>query len=78
MAAEARPATHIAKVLRKAREDKGLALRDVEKITGLSNAAISQVETAKIRNPSFYSVASLCGVYGIPITDLLTKIEGQS
>lgn len=74
--AEARPATHIAKVLRAARENAGLSLRDVEVATGLSNAAISQIETAKIKNPSFGSVVSLCGVYGIPITDMINKSKG--
>lgn len=75
--AEARPATHIAKVLRHAREGMGLSLRDVEAVTGLSNAAISQIETAKIKNPSFESVVSLCSVYGVPISDIITKSKGD-
>jgi transcriptional regulator with XRE-family HTH domain len=75
--AEARPATHIAKVLRHAREEAGFTLRDVEVATGLSNAAISQIETAKIKKPSFHSLVNLCGIYGIPITSLINSIEGN-
>jgi transcriptional regulator with XRE-family HTH domain len=75
--AEARPTTYIGRTLRNAREEAGFTLRDVELVTGLSNAAISQIETARIKNPSFHSLVNLCGVYGIPITSLITHIEGQ-
>jgi len=69
--AEALPTTVLGKRLREAREDMGLSLRDVEKVTGLSNAAISQIETGKIKSPSFHSLVSICNAYGVKITSLI-------
>lgn len=44
---------------------RGLTLRYVEEKTGLSNPLISQLETGKIKRPSFNSVAKLCELYKV-------------
>ena len=49
------------KALRKL-QDK--TLRQVEEATGVSNAYLSQLETGKIRNPSFTVVDKLLSFYG--------------
>ena len=47
------------------REAKNLTLRDVETSTGLSNAYLSQLETGKIKNPSYKVIKQLSEYYGI-------------
>lgn len=42
----------LGQLLRKARADAGLTLRDVENLTGISNGYLSQMESDSIRQPS--------------------------
>lgn len=71
------PTTKIGKLLKAGRERKHLSLREVEGLTGLSNALISQVENGHIKNPSFYSIVSLCALYGIDALTLITESKGE-
>lgn len=61
----------ISRSLKLCRKLKGLSLRDVEEKTGISNAYLSQLETGKIKEPSFSVVVRLCKFYNIAIEDLL-------
>jgi len=45
------------------RKAKGLTLRKVEEITGISNAYLSQLETGKIKQPSYTTVVTLLMLY---------------
>lgn len=45
--------------LRQIRKQRGLTLRQVEEITGISNAYLSQLETGKIKKPSHHVVQTL-------------------
>lgn len=45
--------------LRQIRKERGLTLRQVEKMTGISNAYLSQLETGKIKKPSHHVVQLL-------------------
>ena len=45
------------------RLEKGLTLREVEEITGISNAYLSQLENGKIKKPSYDTVQKLNTVY---------------
>jgi len=45
------------------RTTNGLTLREVEQKTGISNAYLSQLETNKIKNPSYNKVKALCELY---------------
>ncbi len=45
------------------RKEKGLTLRKVEEITGISNAYLSQLETGKIKQPSYTTVVTLIMLY---------------
>ena len=47
------------------RKGKGLTLREVEEITGISNAYLSQLETGKIKKPSFDTITKLKVLYEI-------------
>jgi HTH-type transcriptional regulator, competence development regulator len=59
--------------LRRIRELKGMTLREVEKITGISNAYISQVETGKIEKPSPNNLYKLAEAYGVSYEQLMEK-----
>lgn len=48
------------------RRIKGLTLRQVEEITGISNAYLSQLENGKIKKPSYDVVMKLRNIYGDP------------
>ncbi len=71
------PTTKIGKMLKAGREQKHLSLREVEGLTGLSNALISQVENGHIKNPSFHSIVALCALYGIEATSMFTQSKGN-
>jgi transcriptional regulator with XRE-family HTH domain len=50
-----------------ARECRGFPLRELEKRTGISNALISQIETGKVKSPSFESVVRLSRELGVSL-----------
>lgn len=56
---------HFGKILKKNRMRIAMSLRDVELATGISNAHLSQIETGKIKNPSFWIVCKLFKLYHI-------------
>lgn len=45
------------------RINKGLSLREVENITGISNSYLSQLERGKIKTPSYKTVRTLYLLY---------------
>jgi transcriptional regulator with XRE-family HTH domain len=53
----------LAGMLRDARNRHELTLREVEAQTGVSNAYLSQLETAKIKQPSPQVLHKLCTLY---------------
>lgn len=48
---------------KKMRKAKGLTLRQVEEITGVSNPYLSQLETGKIKSPGYDVVKALYDLY---------------
>lgn len=64
--------------LKAQREDRGLTLRDVERITEgrVSNAALSQIETGKTTNPGIATCVWLAAAMGLSSTDLLDRATG--
>lgn len=52
------------------RKVKGLSLREVESAIGISNAYLSQLETGKIKKPSFFILNKLAGFYNIDLKQL--------
>ena len=57
-------------ILKLARAQKGLSLRQVEKVTGLSNPYISQLENGQVKEPSFFKMLRLLSLYNISVRDL--------
>ena len=57
--------------LKLAREAKGLTLRDVEAVTTMTNAGISQIETERSKGPSIHRIKEMADLYGVSIDELL-------
>lgn len=60
--------------IKAARKAKGLTLREVENLTEVSNAYLSQLETDKIKNPSPNMLFKLSELYEIPYEVLMEKV----
>jgi transcriptional regulator with XRE-family HTH domain len=57
-----------------ARECKGLTLRQLERQTGVSNALLSQIETGRIKQPSWRNVVKIARALNIKL-DRLAECE---
>lgn len=70
----------LGQVLKNQREIKDLSLRQVEKLTNVSNAYLSQLENDKINNPSVGTLHKLASFYKIEFDSLLVAaglIKGE-
>lgn len=61
------------KYLKLLREQKGLRIRDVEKLSDISNAYLSYLENGKRGMPSPEILQKLAPIYQVPYKDLLQK-----
>jgi transcriptional regulator with XRE-family HTH domain len=61
----------IGEKLRLARKVLRLSLRDVERETGVSNSYLSQLETGKIKDPSFRVMMTLIKFYNLSVDDFI-------
>jgi transcriptional regulator with XRE-family HTH domain len=61
--------------LKSRREERGMTLRDVERVTEgrVSNAALSQIETGKTRSPGFTQIVQIAAAYGLMINDVVER-----
>ncbi len=57
--------------LKALRQSRGLTLRAVQEMTGISNAYLSQLERGKRKIPSVNIAEKLCRAYGTTIGELL-------
>jgi transcriptional regulator with XRE-family HTH domain len=62
----------VGRVLRRAREHRGLALREVERRIGRSSAYLSQVERGLIRHPDPVVLLELAELYKLDFMKLAT------
>lgn len=60
----------LGEVIAKARAERYLSLRDLAAATGISNPALSQIETGRIADPGFTKVCKIASVLGIKLDDL--------
>ncbi len=59
--------------LKEVRTKSGLALRDVEEATDISNAYLSQLENGKVTKPSPHILHSLATLYRVPYETLMER-----
>jgi transcriptional regulator with XRE-family HTH domain len=74
------PARTLGDVLKAARADAGLSLRDVERRTGVRSGHLSQLETGTIGKPEMAILWELAAAYGVDFGRLLALAgygEGQ-
>ena len=64
--------SELSKTLTLARERKALTLREVEGVTGVSNAYLSQLENDRIKAPSPKVLHKLAELYELPYAALMT------
>jgi DNA-binding Xre family transcriptional regulator len=57
----------IPKSLKEWRIWRDFTLRQVEEKTGISNAYLSQLETGKVKKPSFDGVVKMCNLYVVKL-----------
>lgn len=60
----------LGQVLAMAREISGKTLRDLERETGVSNALLSQIETGKVKQPSFHTVVKIARALNVKLDTL--------
>ena len=68
--------TKFGTLLRRAREKRGLSLRDVEEATGLLNGGISHIENGR-SVPSLTTAIILCKFYGLPLKKLAAAVAEE-
>lgn len=64
--------------LKKIRLDLGMSLRQVEKITKISNSYLSQIERGERNIPNFSILKRLADAYGVKVTDLIETAEKEA
>ena len=63
--------------LRLLRIDRGMSLRQVEKITKISNSYLSQIEKGKRDIPTFKILSRLADAYGVEMNSLIKVAEDE-
>lgn len=58
-------------IIKEAREKKGISQRELARITNISNATISEIESKKIDIPNIDTLIKLCRTLELDIIDLL-------
>ena len=71
-------AKSIGEVLRQARREAGLSSRDLERLTGMSTAALSQIETGVRKDPGFRTVLRVARAIGISMEEIARRLEGHA
>lgn len=69
-------ATELGKFLKQERTKKGWSLREVEGLTGIANAHLSQIETGAIERPAVSIIWTLSNVYKVDYGKLM-KLAGH-
>jgi transcriptional regulator with XRE-family HTH domain len=71
-------ATRLGSALRAARTARGLTLRDLEKLTGMSQSQLSQIETGYRADPSFSTVSKIARAVGVSLDGLAGNTKASS
>ena len=70
-------AKKIGEVLREARLQAKLSIRQVERTSKMPAGAISQIETGRTKEPGFSSVSRLAKAIGVSLDDLDARVVGS-
>jgi transcriptional regulator with XRE-family HTH domain len=67
----------LGEVLRKARQDADLSLRDLSRLTGLPVGQLSQIETSPQRDPGFSTMMKLARALKVSLDALAAVVSGE-
>jgi len=67
----------LGEVLRQAREDAGLSLRDLARITGMPIGQLSGIETGARRDPGFSTMMRIVDGLGVSLDDIAAVVKGS-
>ena len=70
------PSTHVGGLLRRLREERGISMRELSRISGLSANALSMIERG-LTSPSVSTLYRLTDALNVPITALFRQTENQ-
>ena len=70
------PSGHVGQLLRRLREDRGLSIRELGRISGLSANALSMIERGRT-SPSVSTLYRLTDALGVPITAIFRKDDAD-
>jgi transcriptional regulator with XRE-family HTH domain len=70
------PSVQVGQLLRQLREERGISIRELSRISGLSANALSMIERG-LSSPSVSTLYRLTDALNIPITALFRRSEGQ-
>lgn len=57
----------LGELIRAGRKKEGMSLRQLAAVTGITDVAISQIETGSVKSPAFHRVIRLAKVLNIPL-----------
>ena len=63
--------------LKIAREEKGLSLRNLERICGVTNGAIHMIESGQ-RSPGLHNVAKIASALDLKLSKLIADAEKET
>jgi transcriptional regulator with XRE-family HTH domain len=67
----------LGKLIRLTRLARGYTLRDVERISGLSNPYLCQIETGKVHSIGIHKAARLAKALGLTLDEMAATKEGK-
>lgn len=70
------PSVYVGQLLRQLREERGMSLRELSRISGLSANALSMIERG-LSSPSVSTLYRLTDALGLPITALFRQDQAQ-
>lgn len=61
--------------LKEVRLRKKLSLRELEKLCGISNGGIHQIESGEIRSPTVYTLSLITWALGLKLHEVIKEVE---
>jgi|Deesub1362A_J573_1020465.scaffolds.fasta_scaffold00107_38 transcriptional regulator with XRE-family HTH domain len=72
------PLLEIGQAIRKTREEKGLKLYDITRLTGMDNGYYSRLEKGAIKNPGINTIMLIAEALEVDICDLINLAKKMS
>jgi transcriptional regulator with XRE-family HTH domain len=67
----------IAKILKAAREKRGLGLREASRLCGVPVSTLSKLEAGTLMNPTLVTIVMMQKAYGVKLKDWVDSIDQE-